>query len=81
MWANGTVVCVGGSAPTKAYIFLVCDFRYVHADMIGVPVCVTVDAQTGVDGTVTLRDRDSMDQHRVRLDTVVAHMQSLLSSS
>lgn len=41
--------------------------KYRRHDEIGTPVCVVVDDMTLVDGTVTLRDRDSMKQMRVRL--------------
>ena len=39
--------------------------RYARTDEIGVPFGVTVDGQTAADGTVTLRERDSMAQVRV----------------
>lgn len=39
--------------------------RYRRQDAIGTPYCVTVDHQSLEDQTVTLRDRDSMDQERV----------------
>ena len=39
--------------------------RYARADELGVPFGVTVDFQTVEDGTVTLRERDSMAQKRV----------------
>ena len=39
--------------------------RYARTDEIGVPFGVTVDGQTSADGTVTLRERDSMAQVRV----------------
>ena len=42
--------------------------RYRRQDEIGTPYCVTVDYQTLEDGTVTLRDRDSMEQTRVAID-------------
>jgi glycyl-tRNA synthetase len=46
--------------------------RYRRADEVGTPLCATVDATTLVDGTVTLRDRDSMAQVRLHVDDVVA---------
>jgi glycyl-tRNA synthetase len=46
--------------------------RYRRADEMGTPLCATVDQTTLVDGTVTLRDRDSMAQVRVHADDVVA---------
>ena len=36
-------------------------------DAIGCPYCVTVDQQTMQDDTVTLRDRDTMEQRRVKI--------------
>ena len=44
--------------------------RYARADEIGVPKCVTVDHQSLEDQTVTIRDRDSGEQHRVRIDSL-----------
>lgn len=40
--------------------------RYRRQDEVGTPFCVTVDAQTLEDDTVTLRDRDDMKQVRVK---------------
>lgn len=40
--------------------------RYRRMDEIGTPVCITID-QESKDGTVTLRDRDSMKQVRVKI--------------
>ena len=42
--------------------------RYRRQDEIGTPYCITVDSQTLVDRTVTIRDRDSLAQARIRLD-------------
>ena len=42
--------------------------RYRRQDAIGTPFCLTVDHQTLEDNTVTLRDRDTMDQQRVSID-------------
>jgi glycyl-tRNA synthetase len=39
--------------------------RYRRQDEAGTPWCVTVDGQTAEDGTVTVRDRDSLEQVRV----------------
>jgi glycyl-tRNA synthetase len=38
---------------------------YRRQDEIGTPFCVTVDFQSLEDGSVTVRDRDSMQQERV----------------
>ena len=42
--------------------------RYRRQDEIGTPWGVTVDGQTADDDTVTLRDRDSLEQERVPID-------------
>ncbi|MDE5900165.1 MAG: glycine--tRNA ligase [Muribaculaceae bacterium] len=42
--------------------------RYRRQDAIGTPFCITVDHQTLEDNTVTLRERDSMEQTRVKVD-------------
>ncbi|RMH18084.1 MAG: glycine--tRNA ligase [Gemmatimonadetes bacterium] len=44
--------------------------RYRRQDEAGTPWCVTVDGQTNEDGTVTIRDRDTLEQVRVSADTV-----------
>jgi glycyl-tRNA synthetase len=45
--------------------------RYRRQDEIGTPLCFTIDGETAKDGTVTLRERDSMQQQRVSEDAVV----------
>ena len=42
--------------------------RYRREDEIGTPYCVTVDFDTLEDDTVTIRDRDTMEQVRVKID-------------
>ena len=44
--------------------------RYRRQDAIGTPYCVTIDHQTMEDNTVTIRERDSMEQKRVSLETL-----------
>ncbi|TVP54772.1 MAG: glycine--tRNA ligase [Gemmatimonadales bacterium] len=44
--------------------------RYRRQDEAGTPFCITVDGQTAEDQTVTLRDRDSLEQTRVELSQV-----------
>jgi len=46
--------------------------RYRRQDEVGTPFCVTVDGQTTQDGTVTIRDRDTLQQERVAADQVRA---------
>lgn len=53
--------------------------RYRRHDEIGTPLAVTIDHQTLDDNTVTIRDRDSMEQVRVRTDEVVEIVCGLLS--
>ena len=50
--------------------------RYRRQDAIGTPYCVTVDHQTLEDNTVTIRERDSMEQKRVSIDEVVAEIET-----
>jgi len=42
--------------------------RYRRQDAIGTPYCITVDHQTLEDQTVTLRDRDTMQQERIAIE-------------
>ena len=48
--------------------------RYRRQDEAGTPFCITVDSQTLQDGTVTVRERDSMRQERVGKDECVAYI-------
>jgi glycyl-tRNA synthetase len=41
--------------------------RYTRQDLIGTPFCIVVDYQTMEDNTVTIRERDSMEQRRVAI--------------
>jgi glycyl-tRNA synthetase len=45
--------------------------RYRRQDEAGTPYCITVDGQTLQDQTVTIRDRDTLQQWRVKVDEVV----------
>ena len=53
--------------------------RYRRQDEAGTPYCVTVDGQTREDGTVTIRDRDSLDQTRIAKEDVVAWVQQRIA--
>lgn len=44
--------------------------RYRRQDAIGTPFCITVDHQSLEDNTVTLRERDTMNQERVAIDKI-----------
>ena len=49
--------------------------RYRRQDEIGTPYCITVDFDTLEDGTVTLRDRDTMSQIRMSVDEVIDYVE------
>ena len=48
--------------------------RYRRADAIGTPWCLTVDDETINNGTVTLRDRDTMEQITLKIEEVVPYV-------
>ncbi len=48
--------------------------RYRRMDEAGTPYCVTVDGDTVANGTVTVRQRDSMGQDRIHLDAVARYI-------
>ncbi len=48
--------------------------RYRRQDECGTPFCITVDSQTLEDGTVTVRDRDSMEQIRINKDAASTYV-------
>ena len=52
--------------------------NYRRHDEVGTPLCVTVDFQSLEDQTVTLRDRDTMEQRRVPVSEVASCLQGLL---
>jgi glycyl-tRNA synthetase len=52
--------------------------RYRRQDEIGTPWAVTIDHQSLEDRTVTLRDRDTLDQTRVAIDELEAEIQRRL---
>ena len=47
--------------------------RYRRQDEIGTPFCVTYDFESETDGAVTVRDRDTMEQVRVKIDELDAY--------
>ena len=52
--------------------------RYRRQDEIGTPFCVTYDFDTLEDNAVTVRERDSMEQERVKLDELEAYLAARL---
>ncbi len=49
--------------------------RYRREDEIGTPLCITVDFDTLEDGTVTVRDRDTMAQIRLPIEKLVGYIE------
>lgn len=52
--------------------------RYRRQDEVGTPYCFTIDGDTVKDHTVTIRDRDSLQQRRIHLDTAADELRKLL---
>ena len=50
--------------------------RYRRQDEIGTPYCITVDFETLEDGSVTIRDRDTMKQDRVKIENIKEYINS-----
>lgn len=53
--------------------------RYLSQDEIGTPFCITVDYQTLEDETVTLRNRETAEQTRVKLAELDQHLRNVLA--
>lgn len=54
--------------------------RYRRQDEIGTPYCITVDGDSMKDDTVTIRDRDSLEQTRISVADIVAEVTGRLGS-
>ena len=54
--------------------------KYRYQDEIGTPYCVTIDYQSLDDNTVTVRDRDTMSQERIKLEDIKQYLQSKVDS-
>ena len=52
--------------------------RYRRQDEIGTPFCITIDFDTLEDNTVTVRDRDSMEQVRINAEELVSYIEKSL---
>lgn len=52
--------------------------RYRRQDEAGTPFCITVDTQTLEDKTVTVRDRDTMQQERIAIDQLTRYLSDKL---
>ena len=53
--------------------------RYRRQDEVGTPFCITVDTESVKDGTVTIRDRDTLKQDRLAADNVSAYLRERLT--
>lgn len=54
---------------------------YSRHDEVGTPYCVTVDFQTLEDKTVTVRDRDTMEQQRLSIDELYEYIHNGITQS
>ena len=52
--------------------------RYRRQDAIGTPFCITVDFDTATDNSVTIRNRDTMEQVRLPIDKVKDYLEEAL---
>ena len=52
--------------------------RYRRADAIGTPLCITIDDETLNNNTVTLRNRDTMEQITIKLDELESYINDLI---
>jgi glycyl-tRNA synthetase len=52
--------------------------RYRRQDEVGTPFCVTVDTESVKDGTVTVRDRDTLKQDRISADALQGYLKERL---
>lgn len=55
--------------------------RYARADEIGIPLCVTIDFDTLEDGTVTMRDRETTKQVRVKIEELPVKINSFFEGT
>ena len=52
--------------------------RYRRQDEIGTPFCITYDFESEGDGCVTVRDRDTMEQERIKIEDLKAYIEAKL---
>ena len=53
--------------------------RYRRQDEIGTPVCITYDFDSAEDGCVTVRDRDTMEQERIKIEDLRAYLEAKIA--
>ena len=49
--------------------------RYRRQDVIGTPFCITVDEETITNETVTIRNRDTMEQITLKVDDAIKYVE------
>ena len=67
--------------------YFMCDFddagsigkRYRREDEIGTPLCITYDFDSETDGCVTVRDRDTMTQERIKIEDLKAYIEAKIA--
>ena len=52
--------------------------RYRRQDEIGTPLCITYDFESVEDGCVTVRDRDTMEQQRIKIEDLEAYIEKYI---
>ena len=52
--------------------------RYRRQDEIGTPVCITYDFDSLEDGCVTVRDRDTMGQQRIKIEDLKSYIEKVI---
>ena len=53
--------------------------RYRRCDEIGTPYCITIDFETENDGCVTVRNRDTMEQERIKIEELNKYIQDRIT--
>ena len=85
-WADslGWIICLSDWLITKARFTLANTAKrnklknYARQDEIGTPFCVTVDHESLEDNSVTVRDRDTWAQERVKIAELKEYLQMRL---
>ena len=53
--------------------------RYRRQDEIGTPLCITYDFDSETDGCVTIRDRDTMKQERIKIEDLKSYIENKIN--
>ena len=51
--------------------------RYIRADEMGIKYVITIDFETINDNQITIRERDSMQQKRIKIDSIIVKLMNL----